>query len=81
MFHFRRSEGSINFFFEKVLDEVDRGLRWGLGHVKKTIIPFFQNNIKIPHFYFKQRSRFIFRYLIVKKSLKGLLLNIYFVAE
>ena len=26
----------MNFFFEKVLDEVDRGFRWGLGHVKKN---------------------------------------------
>ena len=29
-----------------------------------------QNSIKIPHFYCKQKSRFIFRHLILKKSLK-----------
>ena len=30
-----------------------------------------QNNIKVPHFYCEQRSRFIFRRSTLKKSLKS----------
>ena len=35
---------------------------------KKDEYPLRQSRIKVPHFYCKQRSRFIFRHLTLKKS-------------
>ena len=37
---------------------------------KKDDYPSHQSSIKVPHFHCKQGSRFIFRHLTLKKSLK-----------
>ena len=40
-----------------------------------------QNSIKVQYFYCKQKSKFIFRNLALKKHVKGLLQNIYLLLE
>ena len=40
-----------------------------------------QNSVKVPHFYCVQRNKFVFRHLLLKKSFKCLLQNIYLMLE